>query len=73
LRHPRLVSGTVPILLCLSVLECCAPYAGGSPSARDQFFLGDIGLRPTTLGSAIRESPTNGFPWGTYFGTAGIP
>ena len=56
LRHPRLVSGTVPILLCLSVLKCCAPYAGGSPSAPDQFFPGDNGLRPTPrarLSSAI--------------------
>lgn len=31
LRHPQLVSGTVPILLCLPVLECCAHNAGGSP------------------------------------------
>jgi hypothetical protein len=38
LRHPRPVNGTVPSLLCLSVLKCCAPYAGGSPGALDQFF-----------------------------------
>ena len=38
MRHPRLVNGTVPILLHLSVLKCCAPYAGGSPGALDQFF-----------------------------------
>jgi len=47
LRHPRLVNGTVPILLCLSVLKCCAPCAGGSPGALDQFFPGDNGLRST--------------------------
>ena len=44
-----------PALVRSSVLECCAPYTGGSSSAFDQFFLDDIGLRPTTLGSALRE------------------
>ena len=74
LRHPRLVNGTVPILLRLSVLKCCAPYAGGSPGAIDQFFPGNNGLRPSPrarLSSAIE--PTNGFPWEVDFGTAGIP
>jgi hypothetical protein len=54
LHHPRLVTGTFPTVVYLSVLECCALYTGGSSSANDQFFLDDIGLRPTTLGSALR-------------------
>ena len=44
-----------PALVRFSVLECCAPYTGGSSSASDQFFLDDIGLRLTTHGSAVRE------------------
>jgi hypothetical protein len=55
LRHPRLVGGTVPILLCLSVLECCAPYAGGLPSALDQFFLG--GQRPSPIPCGLGFRP----------------
>jgi len=56
LRQPRLVTGTFPLWVCPSLLECCAPYAGGSSGALDQFFPDDIGLRRTTLGSAHRES-----------------
>ena len=41
-------------MVCHSVLECCAPYAGGSPDAHDQFFSGDIGrYRP---GAALEHS-----------------
>ena len=72
MRHPRLVAGTVPLWVCLPVLECCAPYAGGSSGAIDQFFPDDIGLRPIPQGSAPRITPTNGFTWALNFGTAGI-
>jgi len=55
LRHPRLVAGTFPLLVCPSFLKCYAPYAGGSSSALDQFFPDDIGLRLSYPGSALRE------------------
>jgi integrase-like protein len=67
LRHPQLVAGTVPTLLCPSVLKCHVPYAGGSSSAPDQFFPDDIGLHRFHRGSALRKSPTNGFPWDAKF------
>lgn len=54
LRHPRLVNGTVPILLCLSVLKCCAPYAGGPPGALDQFFPGEQRPSPCHAGLGFR-------------------
>jgi len=54
------------------VLECCAPYAGGSSGSIDQFFPDDIGLRPIPQRSAPRNPPTNGFTWALNFDTAGI-
>ena len=67
LHHPRLVTGTFPTLVYLSVLECCALYTGGSSSAFNQFFLGDIGLRLTTHGSALRVYPHQRLPVGYLF------
>ena len=62
-----------PALVHLSFLKCCAPYTGGSTSASNQFFPVDFGLRPSTLGSAPRKVPVNGFPRDFHFDTAGIP
>jgi hypothetical protein len=75
LRHPRLVSGTVPNLLCLSVLKCCAPYAGGSPGALDQFFPEKQRPSPNPYQAQLSTAipPQNGFTWDGDFGTAGIP
>ena len=73
LRHPQTGPRDRPALSCSSFLECHVPYAGGSSSAHDQFFLDDIGLRLSTPGSAFREVPTNGFQWAGSFDTADIP
>ena len=55
LRHPRLVAGTFPLLVCPSFLKCHVLYAGGPSSAPDQFFPDDIGLRLDYPGSALRK------------------
>jgi hypothetical protein len=61
LSHPRLLKRTFPTLFCPSFLKCHALYAGGSPGAYDQFFPGDIGLRPIRRGLGYPHNPTNGF------------
>ena len=52
---------------CLSFLECCAPYTGGSPGAHNQFFPDDFGLRPIMRGSAFRKAPTKRLLVGVSF------
>jgi len=62
-RHPQRVPGTVPTLLCPSVLKCHAPYAGGSSSAPDQFFPDDIGLHlpiPVRLAASLPQTASRG-------------
>ena len=62
-RHPQLVPGTVPTLLCPSVLQCHAPDAGGSSSAPDQFFPDAIGLHlpiPVRLAASLPPTASRG-------------
>ena len=56
-----------PALVCLSILECCAPCTGGSTGAPNQFFPVDFGLRHTTLARLFRKGSHKTVPRGPIF------
>ncbi len=65
-------SGPSRLSVCSSFLECCAPFAGGSSGALDQFFPDDFGLRQDIKGSTTTVSHKR-IRVGGDFDNAGIP